>query len=295
MDTSTFQSILFGIFVGAIYGLAALGLSLAFGVLKILNVSHGELVMVGGYATFFIFTSLGIDPFASMGIVFAILVVFGLVLHGLLFNHIVRLNEENRIKNSLLIGFGLTLVLHTAAVKLFTADDRSIFTDYSTGGWTFFDLKFPYIKVAGLVIAIAVVILMELFLTRTYWGKALRATSEDWTIAALSGIDTRRVYFVAFALAAGLAGITGALISVNFSVNPSIGLSWTLKALIVVVLAGLGSMRGTLLGGILLGIAEAISAIQFGGEYREIVGLVIFLIFLSFRPQGLFGGSHAAS
>jgi branched-chain amino acid transport system permease protein len=218
--------------------------------------------------------------------------VLGLVLHALLFNHVVRMDEENRIKNSLLIGFGLTLVLHTAAVKLFTADDRSIFTSYSTVSWTLAGLRFPAVKVAGLVIAVIAVLLLEVFLTRTYWGKALRATSEDWSIAALTGINIRRIYYMAFALATGLAGLTGVLISVGFSINPSIGLQWTLKALIVVVLAGLGSMYGTLLGGILLGVAEAISSLAFGGEYREIVGLVIFLIFLSFRPQGLFGGSR---
>jgi branched-chain amino acid transport system permease protein len=291
--TSILQSIVSGILVGAIYGLAALGLSLAFGVLKVLNVAHGELIMVGGYATFFLFTLLGIDPFMSIPVVFAILVVMGLVLQALLFNHIVRLDEDNRIKNSLLIGFGLTLILQTAATKLFSADDRSIFTNYSTAAWTLGDLRFPLVKVAGLIIAVVAVAILEFFLTHTYWGKALRATSEDWAIASLTGIDIRRTYFVAFGLAAGLAGITGVLISVGFSVSPSIGLQWTLKALVVVVLAGLGSMRGTVLGGILLGVAEALSSLQFGGEYREIVGLVIFLTFLSFRPQGLFGVRHA--
>lgn len=293
MANSIIQSIVSGILVGAIYGLAALGLSLAFGVLKILNVAHGELVMVGGYATFFMFTLLGIDPFLSMAVVFAMLVVLGLVLHALLFNRIIKLDEENRIKNSLLIGFGLSLVLHTAAVKLFTADDRSIFTKYSTLAWNVGPARLPAVKVAGLIIAIVIVILLDLFLTRTYWGKALRATSEDWAIAALTGIDIRRIYFIAFALAAGLAGVTGVLLSVGFSINPSIGIQWTLKALIVVVLAGLGSMYGTVLGGILLGVAEALSSLAFGGEYREIVGLLLFLIFLSFRPQGLFGGSRA--
>jgi branched-chain amino acid transport system permease protein len=293
MITSLLQSIVSGILVGAIYGLAALGLSLAFGVLKILNVAHGELIMVGGYATFFLFTLLGIDPFMSMAIVFAILVVIGLVLQALLFNRIIKLDEENRIKNSLLIGFGLSLILHTAAVRLFTADDRSIFTSYSTLAWDAGAARLPVVKLAGLAIAILMVVLLDLFLTRTYWGKALRATSEDWATAMLTGIDIRRVYLIAFAVAAGLAGVTGVLISVGFSINPSIGLQWTLKALIVVVLAGLGSMYGTLIGGILLGVAEALSSLAFGGEYREIVGLLLFLLFLSFRPQGLFGGKGA--
>lgn len=288
------QTLASGLLTGALYGLGALGLSLAFGVLKVLNVAHGELIMLGGYATFFLFSLLGLDPFLSMGIVFAILVVLGLVLHALLFRHVVRLGEEDRIKNSLLISFGLTLILHTFAVTFFTADDRSIATGYAStalnlglGGTT---IRLSVVRLAGLAVAVLAVFLLERFMTRTIWGNALRATSEDWVTAALTGIDVRRVYFVAFAIAAGLAGITGVLVAVSFSVNPSIGLQWTLKALIVVVLAGLGSMRGTLFAGLLLGVAEALSSYQFGGAYREVVGLVIFLIVLTARPEGLFGG-----
>jgi len=287
------QSAVSGILIGALYGLAALGLSLAFGVLKVLNVAHGELIMLGGYGAFYLFTLMGIDPIVSLPIVFTILAMLGLVLYTLVFRHVVKLDEENRIKNSLLLGFGLTLILQTAAVRLFSADDRGIITSYSSSAWELFGIRFPYVRVAGLLVAIVAVILLERFLKRTYWGKALRATSEDWATAALTGIDIRRVYIIAFGIAVGLAGITGALIGLGFSVNPSIGLQWTLKALIVVVLAGLGSMRGTLLGGILLGLAEAFSALFFSGAYREIVGLLLFLVVLSLRPQGLFGGRNA--
>lgn len=292
MDTFL-QTAVSGILVGSLYGLAALGLSLAFGVLKILNVAHGELIMIGGYAAFFLFTGLGMDPLLSLGAVFAILAIFGLLLYALVFNRIVKFDEENRIKNSLLLGFGLTLILQTIAVRLFTADDRGIITGYSSNAWELLGVRFPVVRVIGLVVAVIAVLGMELFLKKTYWGKALRATSEDWMTAALTGINIRRVYLLAFALSAALAGLTGVLIALGFSVNPSMGLQWTLKALIVVVLAGLGSMRGTLLGGILLGLVEAFSSQLFGGEYREIVGLLIFLLVLSLRPQGLFGERYA--
>jgi len=292
MDT-ILQSAVSGILIGALYGLAALGLSLAFGVLKVLNVAHGELIMLGGYGAFYLFAFLGFDPLISLPIVFTILAILGLTLYTLVFRHVVKLDEENRIKNSLLLGFGLTLILQTAAVRLFSADDRSIITSYSSSAWELLDIRFPYVRVAGLLAAIVAVFLLERFLKQTFWGKALRATSEDWVTAALTGIDIRRVYIIAFGIAVGLAGITGALIGLGFSVNPSIGLQWTLKALIVVVLAGLGSMRGTLFGGILLGLAEAFSSLFFSGIYREIVGLLLFLIVLSVRPQGLFGGRNA--
>ncbi|MCA9960748.1 MAG: branched-chain amino acid ABC transporter permease [Chloroflexota bacterium] len=287
------QNIVSGLLVGGVYGLAALGLSLAFGVLKVLNIAHGELIMFGGYIAFFAFSAIGVDPFLSILIVFPVLVIFGLVLHGTLFTHIVRFEEEDRIKNSLLIGFGLTLILQTIAIQLFSADERSILTAYSSAGFELGGIRFPLIRLGALLLAIVSVVLLEIFLNRTWAGRALRATSENWQTAALNGINVRQTYFIAFGLAAGLAGLTGVLLATGFSVAPSIGLQWTLKALIVVVLAGLGSIRGALFGGLLLGVAEALSAYAFGSEYREIIGLIMFVIVLSVRPQGLFGGDHA--
>jgi branched-chain amino acid transport system permease protein len=287
------QSLVSGVLVGALYGLAALGLSLVFGVLKVLNVAHGELLMFGGYAAFWAFNLLDIDPYLSLLIVLPALALAGVLLHLGLFRFVVQFDEEHRIKNSLLIGFGLTLILQTAAIRMFTADDRSITTPYSTNALELLGIRLPYVRFSGLIIGAVVVIALQIFLNRTYWGKAIRATAEDWRTAALTGIDVRKMYLVTFAIGAALAGLAGMLVSVQFSVNPNIGLSWTLKALIVVVLAGLGSMPGTFIAGIMLGVAEAGSALVFGGQYRELVGLVIFLIILSIRPQGLFGESHA--
>ena len=287
------QSLLFGALVGALYGIAALGLSLVFGVLKILNVAHGELIMIAGYGSFWAFNKLGIDPYLSLLLVVPGLFIFGLLLHWRLFSRVVQFDEETRIKNSLLIGFGLTLILSTMATRMFTADERSITTEYSTMAWEFFDIRFPLVRFSGLIIGIIVVIALQWFLHETYRGKAIRATAEDWRTASLTGINIRQMYLFTFALGASLAALAGMLVTLQGSVSPNIGLQWTLKALIVVVLAGLGSMPGTFIAGILLGLAESASALAFGGEYRELVGIVIFLIILSVRPQGLFGDSHA--
>lgn len=287
------QSLLSGALVGSLYGLGALGLSLVFGVLKVLNIAHGELLMIGGYSAFWLFNLFGIDPYASLVIVVPLMVIIGALLHLGLFRHITQFDEEHRIKNSLLIGFGLTLILQTLAIRLFTADDRSIATPYSTNALEVLGLRVPLVRFSGVIIGALVVVGLQLFLNRTYWGKAIRATAEDWRTAALSGISVRQMYLVTFALGAALAGIAGMLVSLQFSVSPNIGLGWTLKALIVVVLAGLGSIPGTFVAGILLGLAEAASSLIFGGEYRELVGLVIFLVILSVRPQGLFGARHA--
>ena len=287
------QNIVSGILVGALYGLAASGLSLTFGVLKILNIAHGELIMLGGYAAFWMFHLYGIDPFVGLLLVIPALSLLGWVLHKGLFVNVVEFGEEQRIKNSLLVGFGLTLILQSAAIQLWTADERSITTAYAAFSIELAGIRLPVVRLAGLVIAFMIVISLELFLNRTYWGKAIRATAEDWETASLSGINIKSVYLLTFVFGAALAGVAGTLVSVGFSINPAIGLHWTLKALIVVVLAGLGSIPGTFLAGVLLGVSESTSAYLMGGAYREVVGLLLFLIILSIRPQGLFGGGRA--
>jgi branched-chain amino acid transport system permease protein len=284
------QQLILGVLVGGLYGLAAAGLSLTFGVLRVLNVAHGELLMLGGYGTFWLFTLWQIDPFLSLFGVGPALFVLGLILYWALFQFVVKAHEEVRIKNSLLIGFGLTLVFHTLAIRLWTADERAVTTAYAGAVIKIGAFAIPLVRLSSLVLAFAILTALHLFLTKARWGRAIRATAEDWEAAALMGIPVGRTYLLAFALGTALAGIAGGLVSVSYSISPSIGLEWTLKALIVVVLAGLGSLFGAFAGGILLGVAEATSAVFLGGAYREVVGLVLFLIILLVRPQGLFGG-----
>jgi branched-chain amino acid transport system permease protein len=283
------QQLVLGLLIGGLYGLAAAGLSLVFGVMRVLDVAHGELIMLGGYAAFWLVALLGIDPFVSLVLVIPLALLGGVVLYLGLFGFVVRADEETRVKNSLLIGFGLALALHALAVRLWTADERAIVTPY--GGRVFMvgDLAIPLVRLLSLLLAFVLIGGLHLLLARWRWGKAIRATAEDWQAALLTGIDVRRAYLLAFAIGTALAGAAGTLVSIGYSVSPSIGLGWTLKALIVVVLAGLGSMLGTFLGGLVLGVAEAASAAAFGGPYREIVGLVIFVVVLVVRPRGLFG------
>jgi branched-chain amino acid transport system permease protein len=284
------QQLILGLLVGGLYGLAAAGLSLTFGVLRVLNVAHGELLMLGGYGSFWLFTLWHIDPFLSLLGVAPGMFVLGVLLYGALFQFVVKAQEEARIKNSLLIGFGLTLVLHTLAIRLWTADERAVTTAYSGAVIRLGVFAIPLVRLSSLVLAFALLAGLHLFLAKTRWGRAIRATAEDWEAAALMGIPVQRTYLLAFALGTALAGIAGGLVSISYSISPSIGLEWTLKALIVVVLAGLGSLFGSFAGGLLLGVAEAMSVALLGGPYREVVGLILFLVVLVVRPQGLFGG-----
>jgi branched-chain amino acid transport system permease protein len=283
------QNLVYGILVGALYGLAAVGLSLVFGVTKFLNVAHGEFLMLGGYASFWLFALWKVDPFVSLPAAIVFLLVIGVVFYKLLFARMVKLTEAVKIQNTLLVGFGLSLILQNLALQFWTADTRSITTFYSGAVFTFAGVRLPLVRVASLVIAFVAVIALQLFLRRTYTGKALRATVENWEAATLMGIDIQRVYLLSFVMGAALAGVAGALVSVGYSVDPAMGMSWTLKSLVVMVLGGLGSITGTFVGGIILGVTESATGYFLSLTYREVVGLVLFLVVLIFRPQGLFG------
>lgn len=283
------QNLLFGLFVGSTYGVAAVGLSLVFGVLRVLNVAHGELLMLGGYATYWLFTLLRLDPFLSVLVCGPALFLLGLALNQGVFRFVERLDEEMKIKNSLLISFGLTLVIQNAAQTLWSADERSVTSAYTAGGITLFGIAFPYTRLAAFAMGLVVILALQQLLQRTYFGKAVRATAEDWEAAAVAGIDVQRTYLVTFALGAALAGVAGSLVSLQYSIAPAIGLAWTLKALVVVVLAGMGSIFGAFAAGLLLGVAEQLSVFVVGSAYREAVGLILFLLVLLLRPQGLFG------
>ncbi len=292
MMETVVQTVVFGILVGALYGLAAVGLSLVFGVTKFLNVAHGDLLMLGGYASFWLFQLLKIDPFLSLPLSILFLLVVGLVLYYLIFVRMVKLPEEAKIKNTMLVGFGVSLILQNAALRLWTADDRGISTAYSRLAFTVWETRFPVIRLASLVIALVALLALHLFLQRTYTGKAIRATVEDWEAASLMGINVHQVYLLSFVLGAALAGVAGSLVSVGYSIAPSMGLQWTLKALIVMVLGGLGSIVGTFVGGLVLGVTESLSGLAISGSYREVVGLALFVLILIFRPQGLFGAKE---
>ena len=286
------QNLVYGVLVGALYGLAAVGLSLVFGVTKFLNVAHGELLMLGGYASFWLFTLWKVDPFVSLPLAVVFLVVIGFVVYKLLFGRMVKLAEGAKIQNTLLVGFGLGLILQNLALRFWTADTRSITTFYSGTVWTILGVRLPVVRVASMVIAFVLIVALQLFLRRTYTGKALRATVENWEAATLMGIDIQWVYLLSFVMGAALAGVAGALVSVGYSIDPAMGMSWTLKSLVVMVLGGLGSFTGTFIGGLILGVTESATGYFLSLTYKEVVGLVLFLLVLIFRPQGLFGAKE---
>ncbi|MEJ2724747.1 MAG: branched-chain amino acid ABC transporter permease [Deltaproteobacteria bacterium] len=282
------QSLVYGILIGALYGLIAVGLSLVFGVMNYLNVAHGTLLMIGAYASYFVFSLYGVDPFVSIPIVMLSLFIIGLLLYLAVFSPLAKFHSETRLKNSLLISFGLMLVLDNLAILLWTADERTITTSYSGMVYEILEVRLPYVRVIGLALATIAIFALHVVLTRTYFGKAIRAAAQDWEAAALMGVRVRRTYLVSFAISSAMAGLAGALFCLSYAVTPMIGEAWSIKALIVVVLAGMGRIAGVFFAGLLLGVVESISVFFVGASYQEVVGLVIFVLVLMLKPRGLF-------
>jgi branched-chain amino acid transport system permease protein len=282
------QILVYGLITGALYGMATVGLSLTFGVLKMLNVAHGSLIMLGAYFSFWFFSAMGIDPILSLPLVAGILFIIGIALYLGVFSFTTRLSEEEKVKNSLLISFGLMLVLDNLALLLWTADERSVSTFYTGAGFSLHGVRVPYVGVGVIVLSMTVIFFLHSFLIRTDFGRAIRAAAEDWQTAALMGVNINYTYLVSFALGTGLAGVAATLCSVVYAIHPGIGLEWTNKSLIVVVLAGLGNVGVVFGAGLLLGVSEAISVIFISSSYREVVGLALFLTVLMVKPRGLF-------
>jgi branched-chain amino acid transport system permease protein len=282
------HSLVYGIFMGSLYGLAAVGLALVFGVMRYLNIAHGYLLVLGGYVSYYLFSLYKVDPFLSIPLAMLTLFIIGAILYKLIYGSLAKLPEGGRIKNSLLISFGLGMVVQNASILLFSADERSITTSYSGAVLDIFGFRLPLLGLLGLGIAVVLIFALHLFLTRTYFGKSIRATSQDHEIATTMGVNVGRTYLISFAIGLALASVAGTMLVLGYAITPAIGQSWTMKSLILIVLAGMGRISGVFFAGILLGVVEAISVYFIGAEYREVVGLLLFILVLIFRPQGLF-------
>jgi len=275
------QVIVYGIITGAFYGLAAIGLSLVFGVMKHLNIAHGSFLMIGGFAAFWLFDLFKLDPFLSIPFVMIILFVLGAVLYRGLFSRLDKLPEGLKINNSMLVGFGLTWIIDNLAVLFWTSDVRAVAPSYTGKVWNVLPgLRLPIVGIVITGIALLVIFSLYLVLTRTYFGKSVRAAAQDRDAANLMGINVERTYLIFFALSSALAGIAGVVAAVNYSVHPTVGFEWLLKAIVILVLAGFGKIGQVFAAGLVLGIVEGISVYFVGATYREVVGLILFILVL---------------
>ena len=275
------QVVVYGIITGAFYGLAAIGLSLVFGVMRHLNIAHGSFLMIGGFAAYWFFQLFKLDPFVSIPLVMVILFAIGALLYKGVFSHLDKLPEGLKINNSMLVGFGLTWIIDNLAILFWTSDVRAVTPSYTGKVWNVLPgLRLPYVGLGIIGVALVVTFSLYLILKKTYFGKSVRATAQDRDAANLMGINVERTYLAFFALSAALAGIAGVVAAVNYSIHPTVGFEWLLKAIIILILAGFGKIGSVFAAGLLLGIAEGISVYFVGATYREVVGLVIFILVL---------------
>ncbi len=282
------QSLLSGVLIGGAYALIGVGLTIIFGVMRIINFAHGELVMLGMYASFFLFTLGNVDPFVSIVFVFPLLFLFGALLQKLVINRVLDALPQNQI----LLTIGIGLILSNTMMLLFTSDYRIISTSYSSGSFRLGEISVSTPLLLSFVITGVVTAVLYWFLLKTDTGQAIRATAQDRDAAQLMGVNVRRMSVLATGIGAGLAAVAGSLISPTYYIFPQVGQPFTLKAFVIVVLGGMGSVMGATVGGILIGATESLAGAYISSGLKDLVVYVLFLLILLFKPAGLFGKSR---
>lgn len=278
-------SVLNGITTGALYALVALGLTLIYGVLHIINFAHGALLMLGLYAVYFLNTSFGIDPYVALLIVPPAMFGLGYVLQ----RGIISKASHGRDENILLVTLGLALVIENLSLFVFKSDTRIIDTPYSFTTLEVFGAFIPVPKLIALAGALVTAMLFWLLMRKTDLGRAIRALAKERKGARLVGINVEHVYAMSFGLGVGCLGIAACLLLPSYYVNPQVGHGFVLIAFTIVVLGGMGSFAGALIGGFIIGIVEALGGLFLGESLGQIGIFVIFILVLMFRPTGLLG------
>lgn len=274
-----------GVLLGGIFAITALGLSLVFGVMRLVNVVHGELVVLGAYIALELTRHEGLDPLLTILIVAPLLFAFAAPLHRLLLEPLMAKGPEP----ALLTTFALSVIGQNVFILIWSGDTQSLQASYATASLSVGSLRIPAMYLISFAIALVLCAGVHLLLQRTGLGREIRASSEDSVAAAGLGVNVTRVRVFVYGVAAACAAVGGVLVGLTFDFTPTTGLTYLLTGFAVVVLGGLGSVKGTLLGAILLGVIESVGASFFGDGYRDLIGFVAFLIVLSLRPQGLFG------
>jgi branched-chain amino acid transport system permease protein len=277
--------IVMGILLGGLYAVIALGLSLVFGVVKEINIAHGDLVVLGSYFGFVAMTVIGIDPILSLIIGMPILFGVGFVIQKYILNRAFRISMDA----TLIIAFGISIILENAYQLIWTPMSRGLTTSYALASYTFGPIRFPVSYLLDFIVAILVMIFLREFLRRTYLGKAIRASAQDRKAAHLMGINTNQVYAFTFAISMAFAAIAGIFLGLTFPFTPVSGMSFLIIALGVVVLGGMGSILGTFVGGVVFGLAQTLGGYFFGVAAQMLVAYVMVLLVLAVIPRGIFG------
>jgi branched-chain amino acid transport system permease protein len=280
------EPIINGILLGGLYAVIGIGLSMIFGIMRQINLAHGELMILSSYLSLVVMQLLGLHPLLSLIIVLPAMFVIGYLIQKILFSRVMKKDAEP----FLMISFGLSIILQNAMLLIFTPDARSLQTELVIKNIEVFGLfRVPLIYSVNFMVGLLVLILLHQFMKRTYLGLAIYACSDNLSGAKLMGINPQRVYAVAMAIAVVTAAISGVLVGMTYTFYPHSGTQYLIIAFGVVIIGGLGSLPGTFLGGMILGISQLAGGRILGPGFQLLSGYVILLLVLTIRPQGLLG------
>ena len=279
------QILVNGILLGGLYAVMALGLALVWGVLNIVNLAHGAFIMLGGYASWYLYTAAHIDPFLGLPITAVVGFAVGYAIQRGLLNLVVRAP----MFNTLLITFGMEVVLTYCAQLAFSADFRTINPPYAGSNWQLGPVTLPVARSAAFVVAIVLTLGMWLFLLHSRLGRAIRATAQNLVAARLYGVEPRHLYAMTFGLGIALAAAAGGLYGTVSQINPYIGASLTAKSFAISIIGGLDNPLGVIVGGLFLGIVESLTTLYIGPTFADVASFGILLLVLIVRPSGLLG------
>ncbi len=275
------QTLVNGILIGGVYAAYSAGFSLIFGVMDVINLAHGELLMIGAFTSYWLYKLHNIDPYLSIPVAGILLFGLGYLIQRFLINKVI----EKPAIMSYLLTFGLHLIITNLAVKFWTHDYRSITTNYSGANFEFLGITFPLTRFIAFCIGVIVIVFLFFILEKTELGRVIKATAQNKKIAQLLGINVRKVYALTFALGASITGIAGASISPFVVIYPEMGLNYTIIAFCVVVLGGMGNILGALVGGILLGVIQALAVTYLNAGISVAITFILLYTMLIFKPQ----------
>ncbi len=279
------QTLVAGILKGGLYALIGIGMTLIMGVMGIINLAHGQLMMIAMYITFVLFHYLRIDPYLALFVSVPLLFLLGVIIQKYLLNPLMKI-ESILPENQVLMTVGIGMVLTEIIRFIFTSNYLSVRTDFATGAWFAGGISFSKALVVAFGIACLLTLGLFWFLLKTDIGRSIRAVSQDGEAAQLMGINSGRIKVITMGIGAGLVAAAGTLLLPIYYLFPDIGGPFTRRAFVITILGGLGSTVGAIFGGVTLGLAEAFGSTYIGMEYEDMIGLIIFVLVLLFLPGG---------
>lgn len=280
-----YQIISNGLLLGGLFAVVAMGFSIVWGVMNLVNLAHGAFIMLGAYITFWVFELWGIDPFLSIPISMVILFCIGYFIQRYIINLVIRA----QVFMILILTFGLEILIMNLSTVAWTGNYRSVATSYSGANIEIGPIIIPSVRLAIFLIALVITVGLYFFMSKTKTGNAIKATSLDKEAAQLVGVNIGKMYAITFAIGGALAGAAGSLLAIISAISPYMGGPYTLKAFVICVLGGLGSIIGLVIGGIILGMTESVGTVLLGPGYADAISFVILVIILAIRPEGILG------